>query len=107
MQEQMRIFVETKRGGDVDPDQIRRHFKSIAPDTASASRGDILIALTKEPIAESDRKSLAADGALQRIVFTAITFSQIVEALKAQCADFERELLAIVEDYESYLAEEG
>jgi hypothetical protein len=63
MQEQMRIFVETKRGGDVDPDQIRRHFKSIAPDTASASRGDILIALTKEPIAESDRKSLAADGA--------------------------------------------
>jgi hypothetical protein len=103
----MRIFVETKRGGDVDPDQIRRHFKSIAPDTASASRGDILIALTKEPIAESDRKLLAADGALPRIVFTAITFSQIVEALRAQCADFERELLAIVEDYESYLAEEG
>jgi hypothetical protein len=106
-QEPMRIFIETKRGGDVDPDQIRRHFKSIAPDAASSSRGDILIALTKEQIAESDRKSLAADGALQRITFAAVTFSQIVEALRVQCADYERELLAIVEDYDSYLAEEG
>ena len=36
-----------------------------------------------------------------------MTFTQITEALRAQCADFERELLSIVEDYESYLAEEG
>ena len=106
-QEPMRIFIETKRGGDVDPDQIRRHFNSIAPGATSASRGDILIALTREQIAESDRKSLAAEGALQRIMFTAITFSQIVDALRAQCADFEQVLLGIVEDYESYLAEEG
>jgi hypothetical protein len=106
-QEPMRIFVETKRGGDVDTEQIRRHFRSIAPDAASSGRGDILIALTKEQIAEADRKSLAAHGALQRITFAAVTFSQIVEALKEQCADFERELLAIVEDYDSYLAEEG
>jgi hypothetical protein len=106
-QESMRIFIETKRGGEVDPDQIHRHFKSITSDAASSSRGDILIALTKEQIPESERKSLATDGLLQRITFTAITFSQVVEALRAQCADFEQELLAIVDDYESYLAEEG
>jgi hypothetical protein len=106
-QEPMRIFIETKRGGEIDTGQIRNHFKSIASDAGLSSRRDILIALTKDRIAESDRKSLAADGALQRITFAAVTFSQIVEALKQHCADFERELLAIVEDYESYLAEEG
>ncbi len=36
-----------------------------------------------------------------------MTFSQIVEELRGQCAAFDRELLSIVEDYESYLAEEG
>jgi hypothetical protein len=108
-QEPMRIFIETKRGGAVDSDQIRRHFESIAQHQVGTGRSDnaLLIGLTKEPIAESDRKSLAADAATRGITFAAVTFSQIVEALRAQCADFERELLSIVEDYDSYLAEEG
>ena len=107
-QEPLHIFIETKRGGDLDSEQIRRHFKSIAQHQTGVTRGlgTILIGLTKEPIAESDRKALAADAAMQGITFAAVTFSQIVEALRAQCADFERELLSIVEDYESYLAEE-
>jgi hypothetical protein len=105
-QEPMRIFIETKRGGAVDAEQIRRHFKSIVQ-PAGTRGSDILIGLTKEQIAESDRKSLAAEGADHGITFAALTFSQVVEALRAQCADFERELLSIVEDYESYLAEEG
>ncbi|MBZ5636921.1 MAG: hypothetical protein LAO55_27675 [Acidobacteriia bacterium] len=107
-QEQMRIFVETKRGGALDPEQIRRHLKSIAQHAATG-RGDgsILIGLTKEPIAESERKVLVAEAASQGITFAAVTFTQIVEALRTQCADYERELLSIVEDYENYLAEEG
>lgn len=82
-QEPMRIFIETKRGGVLDSEQIRRHFQSIAQHTVGASRGhgNILIGLTKEPIAESDRKALVADAALQGITFSAVTFSQIVEAL--------------------------
>jgi hypothetical protein len=105
----MRIFIETKRGGDLDPAQIRRHFESIAKHHSGTGRGEgaVLIGLTKEPIAESDRKSLAAKANVHGITFAAVTFSQIVEALRAQCADFERELLSIVEDYDSYLAEEG
>jgi hypothetical protein len=108
-QEPMRIFIETKRGGNLDSDQIRRHLTSIAQHSARTSRGEetILIGLTKEPIADSDRKALGADAALKGITFTAVTFSQIVEGLRAQCADFEQELLSIVEDYEDYLAEEG
>jgi hypothetical protein len=104
----MRIYIETKRGGVLDPDQIRRHLKSIAQ-KGEAGRGDgaILIGLTKEPIADSEHKALAAEAAAKGIAFAAVTFTQITEALRAQCADFERELLSIVEDYENYLAEEG
>jgi hypothetical protein len=46
-------------------------------------RGDgiVLIGLTKEPIAESDRKSLTATAAFEGTAFTAVTFSRIVDAL--------------------------
>lgn len=106
-QKPLRVFIETKRGGDLDSAQIRRHFKSIAEPSAGTSRGaaTVLIGLTKEPIAESERKSLAVEAAAQGITFTVVTFSQVVEALRAECANFERELLSIVEDYESYLGE--
>lgn len=108
-QKPMRIFIETKRGGALDSAQIRRHFQSIAQHQVGTGRGDstVLIGLTKEPIAESDRKSLVAEAALQGITFAAVTFSQIVEALKEQCAEFESDLISITEDYDGYLAEEG
>lgn len=38
-QEQMRIYIETKRGGALDPDQIRRHLKSIS-EKGGAGRGE-------------------------------------------------------------------
>ena len=104
-QEPLRIFVETKRYGKLDTVQIRNHCESIAKD--GRHRGDVLIGLSKELVGEADRKAMLAEAAARGIIFVNITFSQIVEALKAQCADFERELLAIVEDYETYLTEEG
>lgn len=103
----LRIFIETKRGGDIDKDQIRRHFESITPESGTAGSGDFLIALTKEPLADAERKALTVEGGARQISFTAVTFSQIVEALRAQCAEFETDLLSIVEDYDSYLADEG
>jgi len=107
-QEPMRIFIETKRGGALDSDQIHRHLKSIAQTSESSRSGNpILIGLTKEPIANAERQTLAAEAADQGITFAAVTFTQIVDALRTQCADFERELLSMVEDYEDYLAEEG
>jgi hypothetical protein len=107
-QEPVRIFFETKRGGELDPNQIRRHFKSIAGGQTGANRGEgtILIGLTKEPIANADREQLATDAASQGLTFAAVTFSQVVEALKEQCAPFDEELLSIVEDYESFLRDE-
>jgi hypothetical protein len=104
-QEPLSIYVETKRGGELDLDQIRRHLKSIAKKVGSGTETNaVLIGLTKEQIAECDRKALTTEAAKYGITFAAVTFTQIVEALRLQCADFERELLSIVEDYEDYLA---
>ncbi|HUN86785.1 MAG TPA: hypothetical protein VMU48_20560 [Terracidiphilus sp.] len=107
-QEQMRIYIETKRGGVLDAGQIRRHLTGIAQKSVGGrGEGTTLIGLTKEPIADAEREALTAEAAEKGISFAAVTFTQITEALRAQCADFERELLSIVDDYDSYLAEEG
>jgi len=107
-QEQLRIYIETKRGGSLDANQILRHIKSIAAKTGTQrGEGAILIGLTKEVIADFERKTLSAAALERGITFAAITFTQIREALRAQCAEFEQELLSVVEDYESYLSEEG
>ena len=103
-QEPLHIYVETKRGGQLDADQIQRHLQTIA--TSGTRGGEILIGLTKEQIAEADRKALVANAAAEGIAFAAVTFSQVAEALRQQCAPHESELLAIVEDYEIYLSDE-
>jgi hypothetical protein len=104
-QEALRIFLETKRGGNLDADQIKRHLQSISKN--STRGGDILIGLTKERIAETDRKKLGEKATAHGIAFAAMTFSQIAEVLRGLCAPHESELLAIIEDYESYLSAEG
>jgi hypothetical protein len=105
LQEPMRIYVEAKRGGALDHDQVRRHLASIAQDMAR--QGNILIGITKEPISADDRKSLTDAAADQGVTFAAVTFSQIAEALRQQCAPHEGQLAAILDDYEDYLAGEN
>lgn len=105
-QEPLRIFVETKRGGEVDVGQIRRHLDTISSKAAAAGN-DILIALTKEPIAETVRGELIKEALAKRITFAAITFSRLVEGLEAQCADYERDLRSLLDDFRNYLAEEA
>jgi hypothetical protein len=105
MQAPLRIYIETKRDGELDADQVRRHLEGIAADGSKG--GDFLIGITKEQIAEVDRNALATVARDKGIIFAAVTFSQIAEALKQQCAPYESDLSAIVDDYESYLDEEG
>ncbi|MDX2179115.1 MAG: hypothetical protein SFV18_05945 [Bryobacteraceae bacterium] len=103
-QEPLRIYVETKRGGELDADQIRRHLIGIETGSKNFT---VLIGLTTEPISDSDRKNLEDEARYRNIAFAGVTFTQVVDALRGVCGDFEQELLSIVEDYESYLAEEN
>lgn len=104
-QEQVRIFVETKRGSEVDIGQIRRHLDTISKKASGASN-DFLIALTREPIPEAVKSELAQEAHAKRITFAAVTFSRLVEGLEAQCSDYEWELRALLDDFKDYLAEE-
>lgn len=105
MQEPWRIYVETKRHGALDADQIRRHCESIVQ--RGRSGRDLLVGLTKEQITDAERQALAAEAEKDRIKFVNVSFAQVVEALRAQCADHERELLDIVEDYRTLLSDDG
>lgn len=107
-QEPMRIYIETKRGGELDADQLRRHLDSIvvSKNETGSGVGNVLLGLTKDPIGDSDRKSLTEKAASHGITFAAATFSQIAEAFREQCADFDQELLSIVEDYREFLTAE-
>lgn len=104
-QNSLRLFIETKLGGELDREQISRHIASIATKGPGAG-DDFLIGLTKEPISRNDAKEIKEEAAKHGIKFAGVTFSQVKDALKDQCNIFERELLEIVEDYEEYLAEE-
>lgn len=105
VQEPLRIFIETKRGEALDTNQIRRHIETIVSRHPDAGHS-ILLGLTREPLLQAHADEIQSVSAGRGVLFAAITFSQIVETLRAQCAEFERELIESVEDYEQYLAEE-
>ena len=105
-QSAFRVYFETKRGTELDEDQIGRHIESISEDHVEGQT-DFLIGLTKEPIADKSFENLKAQAKSKRIVFAAVTFSKIVDALRQECAEYEHDLRAIVEDFRQYLAEEN
>lgn len=104
-QQSLKLYIETKRGGDLDAEQIIRHLASMEHDGIGA--GEVLMGLTKEPIDQKARNHLKEVAAKQAVTFAAVTFSQVVEALRAQCAPFDVDLNAVADDYEAYLSEEG
>jgi hypothetical protein len=106
-QEALHVYFETKRGSSLDANQVRSHLESIANTKSGGAGTWVLVGLTKEPIAHSDLAELRTVAKDYGILFSVATFSQLVEELERQCAVFERELLVIVEDFRSYLAEEG
>lgn len=102
----MDIFFETKRGGELDQKQIEQHIKSISTSIAHPSR-KVLFGLTKTAISNDVREHLEREAKANKIVFIAITFAEIVRALRSVCEPHEISLRDILSDFEEYLSEEG
>lgn len=102
----MRVFFETKMGAKAGLQQVTNHLTEIA-NSAAGHQSDFLIALTRDPLPDPDRDAMTKEATARGVVFAAVTFSQIVDALRAQCAEFEPGLLAMVDDYESVLADQS
>ena len=102
-QKSFNIFFEVKASGQgLRDNQIENHIKSIKNDYGPESQ-KILFALTQEQIPndQADRLSDLAKG--EGIIFRAITFEELLEALKQSCASHETELQDILDDYERYI----
>lgn len=84
---------------------MRRHLDGMA--AGSRTHRDVLLGLTSGPVAENQRLAIAAEAAATGVTFAAVTFTQVAAALRQQCAEYEHDLAAIIEDYEGYLSEAG
>lgn len=104
-QRPLQLFIETKLHGQLDREQIIRHINSITECQYPPSR-KIIIGLTKIQISEIERRELVDIAAAKSIIFVAITFTDIVQALRSCCEVHELELKDILEDYEEYLNSE-
>jgi hypothetical protein len=100
-----RVYVETKRGADLDVSQIQAHLDHIS-ETHVEGKEDILLGLTKTPIIPSQENELLEYAKNKSVVFSAITFSQIVDALKGECSTSDQILVEVLDDYEEFLRSE-
>ena len=96
------IFFETKRGGELDRDQIERHITSISNGSRTQSQ-KVLIGLTRTPIRLDVHDELVQKAKSQNVIFVSITFADLVGALRSVCASHEVSLQEILSDYEDYL----
>ena len=104
-QQPFKIFFEVKGSKEkLNEGQIENHIKSIKDDPAPLK---ILFALTQEQIPNSQTEKLFGLANNENIVFKAITFNQVLEALRQSCEPHETELQDIIDDYEEYLDQNG
>ena len=105
-QKPLEIYFETKRGGNLDHDQISRHIDSISKKERSHAK-KILIGLTKTPIDEGTEKKLMEMAKKKGVIFVSTTFGKIVSKLGKLCLEHETSLREILEDYKEFLEDEG
>ena len=107
LQPSLLIGVETKLYDNLWSDQIRRHIDSIATSREAGAPATFLVALTKEPAPTIDLKQMEIYAKGKAITFKTVTFSQIIESLREACAEYEQNLISILEDYESFVESQG
>jgi hypothetical protein len=100
------IGLETKLYDNLWDDQIERHVNNLASQQVNGAV-PYLMALTKEPIPMDRLQRLEAYAKDKRVIFMSVTFSQMIESLRATCADYEQILSSILEDYEAFIGGEG
>lgn len=99
------IYIETKRGDQLDQNQIERHIESIG-NSSSPNSKKILFGLTRTPIAKHISDEISGKAQLADITFLPITFEDVVRSLRTVCESHEVALQEVLSDYERYLEDE-
>lgn len=96
------VLIETKLGGNPSVAQLRGHAKRFSQKT-----NRVLLLLDKEPMSNEQsevlRKELQADG----ITFAAVTFADLIDAVRGAIGEYDLEMQALVNDFDNFIQEEG
>ena len=98
-QKPFRIVIETKLGNGLDHGQIRRHVTSMQADPIGSHFRSILIGLTPGAVTDAAEAELRDFAQQHGVQFVAVTFEDLLVALREACAEHEVGLLAIIEDW--------
>lgn len=97
------IYIESKRHGDLDPRQIERHVRSIA--NAGRAERSVLLGITRDPIPARDEEALLLKAKASGVRFLAITFAELLQAMRDHCADHDADLRMMLSDFEEFLSD--
>ena len=101
-QKPLNIYFEVKSSeGKLNTDQIERHINFIKSNEDGVSK--VLFSLTPDKIPDETAEGLWELAEKEEVTFAAITFTDIFEALKENCAPHETKLQDILNDYEQFL----
>lgn len=103
-QQSFKIVIEAKVTAELYIDQLLRHVDSFANEEIK-----ILLALTKEPLTET-QKNKYAKAVLEKspgVIFKSITYEDICQSLTQIFKNYEHEVFDILTDYIDYCHESG
>jgi hypothetical protein len=99
-QESIKVAVETKLGATFDLEQLNRHLAEFQDE-----QHKFLLLLSPSPDNRSDFQSLNKVATRRNIRLIHATFAGIVEAVRKCLSDYDEEMHALVDDYESLCSE--
>jgi len=96
------VLIETKKGHTLDTKQIKRHLYG---HTGTISQGTtrVLFGLTTTILSEDDQVEYMRMAHKRNTIFKAITFYDILSALRQTLDFYDTQLIAVLDDYEAYL----
>jgi len=103
-QEPLHIYIEVKRGDDLNDGQLKQHMLSIA-EKNHPSNSAFLVGITRKAIGQKDNKRWKEEANDKKITFVATTYEKLLKFLTKVCAE-DSDLLEILGDYETFIGKE-
>ncbi|MCY4303748.1 MAG: hypothetical protein OXC62_03025 [Aestuariivita sp.] len=98
------IYLETKKGNDLDCSQICQHFDTIKK-IENVEGSSVLLGLTRMPIDREKLGKLQERGMKKKVRFFTTTFSELADILEKSSDEFRLELNAIIEEFRAFIQE--
>lgn len=104
IQRSFKIVIETKVGAPVNVAQLVQHVGGFA-----GEEHKILLLLTKQPLGDADEQGIRREvsQAARGVIFSSVTFEDVIRALSGLFQPYEYEMNELVSDYVEYCGDAG